>query len=119
MKAAGTPAKTSSNGSKTSEPPKIMWSPAQSAILPTPADPDSQTDHDKEGHRTRSHNSQLHKSGVFLCQPQHQIADLRAGPRATWPVRVRPLACDQLAVPDQQRARCDEPAGAQHGWKQP
>ena len=28
---------------KTSEPPKVMWSPVQSAILLTPADPDSQT----------------------------------------------------------------------------
>jgi hypothetical protein len=43
VKAAGTPAKTSSNGSKTSEPPKVMLSSVQSAILLTPADPDSQT----------------------------------------------------------------------------
>ena len=35
VKAAGTPAKTSSNGSKTSEPPKVMLSPAN----PDPADP--------------------------------------------------------------------------------
>ncbi len=39
VKAAGTPAKTSSNGSKTSEPPKVMLSSVQSAILLTPADP--------------------------------------------------------------------------------
>ena len=38
-KAAGTPAKTSSNGSKTSEPPKVMLSSVQPAILLTPADP--------------------------------------------------------------------------------
>jgi hypothetical protein len=39
-----TPAKTSSNGSKTSESPKVMLkSSVQSAILLTPADPDSQT----------------------------------------------------------------------------
>src|SRR6516162_1390980 len=75
MKAAGTPAKTSSNGLKTSEPPKIMWSPAQSAILPTPADPDSQTDHDKEGHRTRSHNPQLHITRVVPRHLHHQRPD--------------------------------------------
>ena len=39
VKAAGTPAKTSSNGSKTSEPPKVMLSSVQPAILLTPADP--------------------------------------------------------------------------------
>ena len=37
VKAAGTPAKTSSNGSKTSEPPKVMLSPVQPGILLTPA----------------------------------------------------------------------------------
>ena len=42
-KAVGTPAKTSSNGSKTSEPPKVMLNSVQSAILLTPAGPDSQT----------------------------------------------------------------------------
>jgi hypothetical protein len=36
-------AKTSSNGSKTSEPPKVMLSSAQPAILLTPPTPDSQT----------------------------------------------------------------------------
>jgi len=35
------------------------------------------------------------------------------------PVRVRPFAGDQAAVPGQHRARRDEPAGAQHGWQQP
>ena len=43
VKAAGTPAKTSSDGSKTSEPPEAMLSSVQPAILLTPADPDSQT----------------------------------------------------------------------------
>jgi len=43
VKAAGTLAKTSSNGSKTSEPPKVMLSSVQSAILLTPLTPDSQT----------------------------------------------------------------------------
>ena len=33
----------SDRGSKTSEPPKVMLSSVQSAILLTPADPDSQT----------------------------------------------------------------------------
>ena len=52
-------------------------------------------------------------------QPQHQVADLLAGPRTTRPARVRPLTCDQAAVPGQQRAGRDKPAGAQHGWQQP
>ena len=39
VKAAGTPAKTSSNGSKTSEPPKVMLSSVQPPILLTPAHP--------------------------------------------------------------------------------
>ena len=56
---------------------------------------------------------------VFPRQPQHQVADLRAGPRPAWPVRVRPPVCDQLAVPGQQRPRRDEPVGTQHGRKQP
>ena len=33
------------------------------------------------------------------------------------PVRVRPFAGDQAAVPGQHRARSDEPVGAQHGWQ--
>ena len=56
---------------------------------------------------------------VLPRQPQHQVADLLAGPRAAWPVGIRPLAFDQAAVPGQQRARCDEPVGAQHGRQQP
>ena len=56
---------------------------------------------------------------VLPGQPQHQGADGLAGPRSAWPVRVRPFACDQLAVPGQQRARRDKPVGAQHGWQQP
>ena len=39
----------------------------------------------------------------------HQFADLLAGPRSAWPVRVRPLAGDQAAVPGQQRSRRDDP----------
>jgi hypothetical protein len=57
--------------------------------------------------------------GVLPRQPQHRVADLRAGSRPAWPTRVRPLARDQPAVPGQQRARRDQPAGAQHGWQQP
>ena len=49
----------SDRGSKTSEPPKVMLSSVQSAILLTPADP-AHRHHDKEGHRARSHNPQLH-----------------------------------------------------------
>jgi hypothetical protein len=37
--------------------------------------------------------------------PQHKVADLLAGLRSAWAVRVRPLACEQAAVPGQQRAR--------------
>ncbi len=56
---------------------------------------------------------------VLLGQSQHQVADLLAGSRAAWPVRIRPLACDQAAVPGQQRARRDKPMSAQIGWQQP
>ena len=56
---------------------------------------------------------------VLLGQLQYKVADFLAGPWATWPVRIRPLACDQAAVPGQQRARRDDPMGAQHGWQQP
>jgi hypothetical protein len=54
---------------------------------------------------------------VLPRQPQYQVADLLAGPRAAWPVRIRPFAGDQPAVPGQQRARRDEPMGTQHAWK--
>ena len=37
--------------------------------------------------------------GVLPRQSQHQGADLRAGARTTRPIRVRPPACDQAAVP--------------------
>jgi hypothetical protein len=56
---------------------------------------------------------------VVLGQLQYQVADGLIDPRAAWPVRIRPLACDQAAVPGQQRARRDEPMGAQHGGQQP
>jgi hypothetical protein len=56
---------------------------------------------------------------VLPDKPLYQVADLRAGARPAWPVRVRPFACDQLAVPGQQCARRDEPMGAQHSWEQP
>ena len=65
VKAAGTPAKTSSNGSKTSEPPKVMLSSVQPAMLLTPADPRLKH-HDQEGHRARSHNPQLHITRKML-----------------------------------------------------
>jgi hypothetical protein len=56
---------------------------------------------------------------VLPRQPQHQVANLPAGPGAAWPARIRPLACDQAAVPGQQRPWCDEPAGTRHGGQQP
>ena len=65
VKAAGRPAKTSSNGSKTSEPPKVMLSSVQSSILLPPLTP-THKHHDKQGHRTRSHNPQLHIKRIFL-----------------------------------------------------
>jgi len=55
---------------------------------------------------------------VLPRQPQHQVADVLAGPRTTRPVRVRPFACDQPTVPGQQRPRRDQPVGAQHRWQQ-
>jgi len=48
---------------------------------------------------------------VLPRQPQYQVADLLADGRPARPVRVRPLAGDQMAVPGQQRARSDEPMG--------
>jgi hypothetical protein len=55
---------------------------------------------------------------VILGQSQHQVTDLLAGSRAAWPGRIRPLACDQAAVPGQQRARRDKPMSAQIGRQQ-
>ena len=55
----------SDRGSKTSEPPKVMLSSVQSAILLTPATP-THRHHDKEGHRARSHNPQLHIKRILL-----------------------------------------------------
>jgi hypothetical protein len=54
-----------------------------------------------------------------MRQSQHQVADVLAGSRAAWPARIRPLTCDQAAVPDQQRARRDEPMAAPRSWEQP
>ena len=54
----------SDRGSKTSEPPKVMLSSVQSAILLTP----THRHHEKKGHRARSHNSQLHITGVLASQ---------------------------------------------------
>src|SRR3974377_697575 len=102
MKAAGTPAKTSSNGSKTSEPPKIMWSSAQSAILPTPADPDSPTDHDKEGHRAL-HKPQPHRTRVPPRHLPDQRRDPRVHQRPAAAMRIGPAPADQAPVPAQQR----------------
>ena len=58
-------------------------------------------------------------AGVLPGQPQHQVTDLHAGRRTAWPARIGPLASGQLAVPGQQRARRDQPMGAQHGWQLP
>jgi hypothetical protein len=49
---------------------------------------------------------------VLPGQPQYQLADGLAGPRAAWLVRIGPLAGDQAAVPAPQRARRDHPVGA-------
>jgi hypothetical protein len=56
---------------------------------------------------------------VLPCQPQHQVADLRASPRAAWPVRVGPLAGEETAVPGQEGSRRDQPTTTQRGWQQP
>jgi len=56
---------------------------------------------------------------VLPRQPRYRVADVLAGPRAAGPVRVGPLAGDQPAVPCQQRARADQPAGMQDGWQRP
>ena len=39
--------------------------------------------------------------GVLLRQPQHQVADLRAGSRTACLARIHPLAADQTTVPGQ------------------
>src|ERR1039457_5461965 len=39
--------------------------------------------------------------GVLLRQPQHQVADLRAGSRTACLARKRPLAADQTTVQGQ------------------
>jgi hypothetical protein len=54
---------------------------------------------------------------ILPRQPQHQLADLLADPRAARPVRVRPRARDQAAVPGQQRAWRDEPACPPRRWQ--
>ena len=56
---------------------------------------------------------------VLPRQPQHQVADVLADARSAEPVRVRPFAGDQPAVPGQQRAGRDEPMGAQHSRQLP
>ena len=56
---------------------------------------------------------------VLPRHPQHQVADVRTGPRPTWPFRVCPPACDQPLMPAQQRARRDQPMSPQHAWQQP
>jgi hypothetical protein len=97
----------SDRGSKTSEPPKVMLSPVQSAILLTPADPDSQT-HDKEGHRPRSHNPQLHVIGVLPGHPEDQGLDVAAGGRPAGLAADGPggpAAADDVAVPAHDRIR--------------
>jgi hypothetical protein len=95
----------SDRGSKTSEPPKVMLSSMQSAILLTPADHDSRH-HDKEGHRARSHNSQLHITGILSCQAKHQLAGGADGARrpgrlgrdlAAWR-RARTSRCQRSTV---------------------
>ncbi len=56
---------------------------------------------------------------VLLRQPQYEVRISLAGPRAAPPLQGRPFACDQPAVPGQQRTRRDQPMGAQHGWQLP
>src|ERR1019366_3435241 len=58
------------------------------------------------------------------CSEKTQVTNLimyssPTGPRTTWPLRIRPLACDEAAVPGQQRTRRDQPMRAQHSWQPP
>jgi hypothetical protein len=118
VKAAGTPAKTSSNGSKTSEPPKVMLSSVQPAILLTPADP-RLTNTMTRRVIARSHNTQLHITVVLGGEPLDQRGDLGADRRPSRPVRVRPLAGDQAAVPAQDSTGGDQPVQTQPCWQEP
>src|SRR5208283_450837 len=55
-------------------------------------------------------DSAITPGGVLPGQSQYQIADVLAGAGPAGPVRVRPFAGDQAAVPGQQGAGRDEPA---------
>jgi Cysteine-rich secretory protein family len=57
--------------------------------------------------------------GVLRRQPQRQVADVRASPRAARPARIGPLTSDQAAVPGQQGSRRDQSAAPQRGGQQP
>jgi hypothetical protein len=104
VKAAGTPARTSSNGSKTSEPPKVMLSSVQSAILLTPLTP-RLTNLMTRRALARSHNPQLHIKRILLRQPDDKAGNAgnRRRPAGLAPVARVELARSQLAVPGQQR----------------
>ena len=56
---------------------------------------------------------------VLGRQPQYQVADLLARPRAAGPVRVRPFPGDQAAVLGQQYSRRHEAGTAQRCRQQP
>jgi Resolvase, N terminal domain len=49
---------------------------------------------------------------VLSRQPQRKLAYFLADPGPAWPVGIRPLALDQLAVPGQHGARHNQPMGA-------
>ena len=105
VKAAGTPAKTSSNGSKTSEPPKVMLSSVQPAILLlTPADPRLTNTMTRRAIARVHNNPQLHMTVVLGGDPLDERGDLDAGWRPSRPVWVGPLAGDQAALPEQDGA---------------
>ncbi len=46
---------------------------------------------------------------VLPREPQHQIPDIPAGRRGSWPAGIGPCTRGEAAVPGQQRPRRDEP----------
>ena len=56
---------------------------------------------------------------VLPREPQHQIPDIPAGRRASWPAGMGPCTRGEAAVPGQQRPWRDEPVTPERCWQQP